>query len=370
MGFSKTGKGKSAKGGKNSGRKAVDTWKHFGKSLLRPYADAFGTAINVYGKREKDVLKPKNIAKTRQADNSELLHRLEYGLSMSAASIHSAATFLTKYTGANWARTGIEEMTAMFEGPEGQQLMEALHYLDSSSEMTRSSTATKDHVKHLLSFLDTDADTKIKALKNVTMFTSRIYLGCTSLLELFALAEKPKIWATKYEPKEEVTSAMKAWLKSPRDTDKQIAAFASMIDQREKTKVKKSQLSDSDGNDSSSSGSSDGKKKKSKKAKDKKADKKKASSSDSSADSSDSDKKPDKKAKKVSKPKKEKKANSSDSDASDSDKKKQKDKDKTKKDKKKSKRSASIASEGSEQKRLRKEKKAEKVEAEEIKDDA
>ena len=305
---------------KKKGPKFIPKHFYFGKNLLAPYTNEDGCPLYLSkGKDEKQMLKLKNIRKSRTSQNEELCRRLGMGLSLDAASLNHGAKALKKHCAgeslaelkAALEKTGLLQSLAFFAGEEGAALLEALGTLDVGKTRKPSKKQVKLAVGQLLKFATTDAKTKQKHLARLVSFTAKMYHFGTTLLKFLALADDPAEWAAKFEGPQ--SKAVAAWCKKPADAERQEEAFISelmnKVENNEKAgKKRKATDSSSDDEEGEAGGSEE--------EEDAGSQSEASSSSASgSAEAADAD-------------------NSSDSSSSEEDKKKKKKKDKKSKDEK------------------------------------
>ena len=122
----------------------------------------------VVDKTEKQFLSLGAIAKSRTAANSELLKRPEYGLSMMCSSIEGASTDLAKYGGDWMAKSGPEEMKALFAEDSGKSFLKAAEFLNmDNKDLKRDADGVVEHTKHMVDWMQTDAAAKAKIMRKV-----------------------------------------------------------------------------------------------------------------------------------------------------------------------------------------------------------
>ena len=233
--------------------RAIESYKHFAKGSLRPYPSYAGEVLYSGGNKdmtEKQFLKLENVAASRNSGNSELCHRIEFGLSMGSASVLAMHPYLEEY----FARaprdgSGFREFRDMFEELGGRRYIAACKIMDNFAKPGNARVGTeviRKHVDNWYAFL-TDENSKKNAqtLRKVVMLSSRLYTSSMAMLEQMALADDPNSWGSKYRPR----TPPHPWFHEP-DSAKLLRGFITlaMDNAQKKIKVKKGtvRLSDSE----------------------------------------------------------------------------------------------------------------------------
>lgn len=238
----------------------VEPYLLFAKHSLRPYVDAEGCPF--YLPRDKDesaYLKPKNITEMLSEDNSELVKRPGFGISMLSASVGSGLSFLDQYVPNNTKKLGIEDFVALMAAGDGKKFKEAVSNLVVIDGKDWNEEEAKKNLKIWVKFLRTHEAEVTKVAKRVCMTAGRIYLASTALLEMAALVNNPKTWAKKMTVTGKTQKECIKWTKAPTDDRKLIDMLLAALKERApKKKAAKAGglLSDDDSAESESEGSS------------------------------------------------------------------------------------------------------------------
>lgn len=294
----------------------VELYNHFGKHTLRPYVvNGCPIFLPKSVKKEKKYYKTDKLIEQFDADHNELCRRINFGLSMKASNLGEFMEF-AKENKADIQET-MNKIDELVDSARGKALQEAVEYIDSSKDAERTHDMDEKHIKEFWKFYKDAPEHFERFLRNGMMWSTRAFLGFSSMLECYTLIQKHKAWAKKIEPKSKQPKAVKQWLDEPGSEKKAVAALiASLRSHREdkkkknkKTKLKDGDTSSSEGGatssakssaeSSSSDESSNSGKKKRKNSKGKtaaskkkgKKNTKKAKNSDSSGDSSEASKK-------------------------------------------------------------------------------
>ena len=245
---------KTTKAGDAAASKRVQPYLFFGKSLLNPYCKQGVPIFVPKGESEKSVLKLKAIAERRTSTNSELCHRMPYGVSMVAGTVEPAAAFLQKYAGddKDFAKFGLGSFFDLLQEAKGEAFVEACKFLNVDNERDVTPEACKKHVKEFVTFLADNSGEKAEIFRRVALSSARMYLATTALLETTALIDHPKLWAKSVD-RTGGSADLKNWLKDPEDLGKLQAAIVSALLARNKEKSgqkrKACALSDDDDDD-------------------------------------------------------------------------------------------------------------------------
>ena len=205
--------------------KRVEPFLHFAKHSLAAYPRAGCPFYLPKDQSEEEYLKATNVAKTRSSKNSELCHRLAYGLSMSSGSILSGAEMLNKLLPDKVKKVGMTDFHDMLASGDGPKFIKSCKYLNNEEDSaSHDNKKTHEAIESLVNFLDTDSGSKLAVAKRLAMTSARMYLAAMAFLELAALVKHKSTWASKVAPKEKQPAGVKAWLKSPDNVKKLIAS--------------------------------------------------------------------------------------------------------------------------------------------------
>eukprot|EP00975_Prorocentrum_lima_P010856 2307483-Prorocentrum_lima.AAC.1 len=96
---------------------------------------------------EKELLGMKHIAKTRDPANSELCHRLGYGISMAVSSVGSSVEWLSQDVTGRMDKIGLEDFLRQFTTDDDKQVMAPLEYFNKEKGATKTTTSTSKNVR-------------------------------------------------------------------------------------------------------------------------------------------------------------------------------------------------------------------------------
>lgn len=318
--FSKKGGHKKS----SSSEFIVPKWKFFGKYALSAYPDETGSPLYIGdADSEAAFLGKGKIVATRSNENTEMMNRIGFAISMGASSFEAGIEAIDKYVPdvlgdadvEKLQKCGLASVKEILGTEDGKAFVKAAGTLNIGTKKKPTEDAVKEAIAAYVNFLKDENGQKRKALSRVAGFSARLYLMSMTMLEHLDLHEHKKKWCKGLSGK--LSASARAWKAEPADADKMsaalVAAFLNKVQQNKAPKKKrnlsddedagaavatsssadeeKSQSSADPGDSTSSSSSEKKQKKKKKQAKKKKAQK-------SRQDQKKSEKKAKKKAKK------------------------------------------------------------------------
>ena len=195
-------------------------------------------------KSEKEYLAPKHLIKhVLTPDTEELMHRLGYGVSETAAML-DLIPWLQK-------SGGEKDSTAMLQlFADRDDMPKAISYLNLGDENKCSSAASSEHLQTVVEFFGTDTAAKQRLTRKVMMWSARLFLASAAAHKFLALLTHNEMWADKVQDQSKQSAAVKAWLKKPANVEKLVAAMTAELNAHPKggkAKAKRNTLSNSSG---------------------------------------------------------------------------------------------------------------------------
>ena len=233
MGRGRSGRGSSRGKGKGDAAEKssryinrVDLYKFLCKWELRSYPDNHGRPLF----ESPAHLSTEHLRTILDGDCSELLRRPLMGLNLSSASIDSAALFAPRLT------ASLAQIQALLEK---ESLNEAVRYFNLNRDVERDSTASRDMCKVYFKQVQKAMRDHGPLLAEAAEAAAAVYTGLMALLELAAVTEDIRWWASKVPEVKKQAKHIQAWLAHPKDEDKLFHALAHGIKADEKKNLRR-----------------------------------------------------------------------------------------------------------------------------------
>ena len=233
MGRGRSGRGSSRGKGKGDAAEKssryinrVDLYKFLCKWELRSYPDNHGRPLF----DSPAHLSTEHLRTILDGDCSELLRRPLMGLNLSSASIDSAALFAPRLT------ASLAQIQALLEK---ESLNEAVRYFNLNRDVERDSTASRDMCKVYFKQVQKAMRDHGPLLAEAAEAAAAVYTGLMALLELAAVTEDIRWWASKVPEVKKQAKHIQAWLAHPKDEDKLFHALAHGIKADEKKNLRR-----------------------------------------------------------------------------------------------------------------------------------
>ena len=220
------GKGKGEAGEKSQYITRVDLYKFLCKWELRSYPDNQGRPLFDPASR----LTAEHLRKILDGDCSELLRRPLMGLNLSSASLDSAALFAPKLA------SSLPQIQAMLEK---ESLNEAVRYFNLNRDVERDSSASQEMCKVYFKQIQKAARDQGTVIAEAAEAAAAVYTGLVALLELAAVSEDIRWWASKVPEVKKQTKHVQAWLAHPKEEDRLFKALAHGIKADEKKNMRR-----------------------------------------------------------------------------------------------------------------------------------
>ncbi|CAE7254127.1 unnamed protein product [Symbiodinium natans] len=220
------GKGKGEAGEKSQYITRVDLYKFLCKWELRSYPDNQGRPLFDPASR----LTTEHLRKILDGDCSELLRRPLMGLNLSSASLDSAALFAPKLA------SSLPQIQAMLEK---ESLNEAVRYFNLNRDVERDSSASQEMCKVYFKQIQKAARDQGTVIAEAAEAAAAVYTGLVALLELAAISEDIRWWASKVPEVKKQTKHVQAWLAHPKEEDRLFKALAHGIKADEKKNMRR-----------------------------------------------------------------------------------------------------------------------------------
>ena len=220
------GKGKGEAGEKSQYITRVDLYKFLCKWELRSYPDNQGRPLFDPASR----LTTEHLRKILDGDCSELLRRPLMGLNLSSASLDSAALFAPKLA------SSLPQIQAMLEK---ESLNEAVRYFNLNRDVERDSSASQEMCKVYFKQIQKAARDQGTVIAEAAEAAAAVYTGLVALLELAAVSEDIRWWASKVPEVKKQTKHVQAWLAHPKEEDRLFKALAHGIKADEKKNMRR-----------------------------------------------------------------------------------------------------------------------------------
>ena len=220
------GKGKGEAGEKSQYITRVDLYKFLCKWELRSYPDNQGRPLFDPASR----LTTEHLRKILDGDCSELLRRPLMGLNLSSASLDSAALFAPKLA------SSLPQIQAMLEK---ESFNEAVRYFNLNRDVERDSGASQEMCKVYFKQIQKAARDKGTVIAEAAEAAAAVYTGLVALLELAAISEDIRWWASKVPEVKKQTKHVQAWLAHPKEEDRLFKALAHGIKADEKKNMRR-----------------------------------------------------------------------------------------------------------------------------------
>ena len=232
MGRARNGRGTSrGKGKGDSGETSqyitrVDLYKFLCKWELRSYPDDRGRPLFDPAAR----LSLEHLRTILDGDCSELLRRPPMGLNLASASLDSAALFAPKLA---------EFLPRVQTMLDKEALNEAIRYFNLNRDVERDSNASKEMCKTYFKQLHKAMRDNGSLLADAAEAAAALYTGLVAFLELAAVSEDVRWWASKVPDIKKQSKHLQAWLNHPKDEEKLFEALAHGIKSDEKKTIRR-----------------------------------------------------------------------------------------------------------------------------------
>jgi hypothetical protein len=281
--------------------KRVELYKYLSKWILRSYPDESGNILFSGDQKAHKHFTLERLQEMLDGDCCELIRRPCMGINLATANMEAGLEVLNvlREAGIDMSaakKTGLDDFVPWLHdaGADLPSLVAYLNLNNYEAERDKSSSQSKTKAFLVLLGDKDDAGDRLKSYAKMAEVFGRLYVMAVSMMEVTALATRPKKWALGIPEAQKQSVRIRKWRKDPKDFDILARAMADSIEVAT-AKSKKGNFQDSNSDktakDSNASSASSGDRKKKKTKKHKKSPKKKRSDSSSSDDSSKKNKK-------------------------------------------------------------------------------